>query len=109
MASENAAPSAPTPNQAHGCARRRRWRDSSENHAFRSKPPARVAGRPSRRFYMPSQERQPCEARLERVMGIEPTLVAWEATVLPLNYTRARTDSMQGMWRTARTAPIVEA
>jgi hypothetical protein len=26
---------------------------------------------------------------LERVMGIEPTLVAWEATVLPLNYTRA--------------------
>jgi hypothetical protein len=27
---------------------------------------------------------------LERVMGIEPTLVAWEATVLPLNYTRAR-------------------
>jgi hypothetical protein len=22
-------------------------------------------------------------------MGIEPTLVAWEATVLPLNYTRA--------------------
>ena len=30
---------------------------------------------------------QPFE--LERVMGIEPTLVAWEATVLPLNYTRA--------------------
>jgi hypothetical protein len=27
---------------------------------------------------------------LERVMGIEPTLVAWEATVLPLNYTRDR-------------------
>ena len=26
--------------------------------------------------------------RMERVMGIEPTLVAWEATVLPLNYTR---------------------
>ncbi len=26
----------------------------------------------------------------ERVMGIEPTLVAWEATVLPLNYTRVR-------------------
>ncbi len=33
--------------------------------------------------------KQPC--RLERVMGIEPTLVAWEATVLPLNYTRDRT------------------
>ena len=28
-------------------------------------------------------------------MGIEPTLVAWEATVLPLNYTRTGRDSMQ--------------
>ena len=26
---------------------------------------------------------------LERVMGIEPTYAAWEAAVLPLNYTRA--------------------
>ena len=25
---------------------------------------------------------------LERVVGIEPTLSAWEAEVLPLNYTR---------------------
>jgi hypothetical protein len=25
---------------------------------------------------------------LERVMGIEPTSSAWEAEVLPLNYTR---------------------
>ena len=25
---------------------------------------------------------------LERVMGIEPTTTAWEAVVLPLNYTR---------------------
>jgi hypothetical protein len=25
---------------------------------------------------------------MERVMGIEPTLFAWEAEVLPLNYTR---------------------
>jgi hypothetical protein len=25
---------------------------------------------------------------VERAMGIEPTLVAWEATVLPLNYAR---------------------
>ena len=25
-------------------------------------------------------------------MGIEPTLVAWEATVLPLNYTRVALD-----------------
>src|SRR5688500_18328781 len=27
---------------------------------------------------------------MERVMGIEPTLAAWEAAVLPLNYTRFR-------------------
>ena len=26
---------------------------------------------------------------LERVMGIEPTLSAWKAEVLPLNYTRS--------------------
>jgi hypothetical protein len=30
---------------------------------------------------------------VERVMGIEPTLAAWEAAVLPLNYTRDRFDS----------------
>ena len=29
------------------------------------------------------------KTELERVMGIEPTLAAWEAAVLPLNYTRA--------------------
>ena len=27
---------------------------------------------------------------VERVMGIEPTFSAWEADVLPLNYTRMR-------------------
>ncbi|MDF2837959.1 MAG: hypothetical protein K0Q63_3599 [Paenibacillus sp.] len=27
---------------------------------------------------------------LERVMGIEPTLLAWKAKVLPLNYTRKK-------------------
>jgi hypothetical protein len=30
----------------------------------------------------------PCVLGLERVMGIEPTFKAWEALVLPLNYTR---------------------
>ena len=29
---------------------------------------------------------------MERVMGIEPTLFAWEAKVLPLNYTREVAD-----------------
>jgi hypothetical protein len=27
---------------------------------------------------------------MERVMGIEPTYAAWEAAVLPLNYTREK-------------------
>jgi hypothetical protein len=29
---------------------------------------------------------------MERVMGIEPTLSAWKAEVLPLNYTRAKLE-----------------
>ena len=29
---------------------------------------------------------------MERVMGIEPTSSAWEAEVLPLNYTRREPD-----------------
>ncbi len=29
---------------------------------------------------------------LKRVMGIEPTLLAWKAKVLPLNYTRMIED-----------------
>ena len=37
---------------------------------------------------------------LERVMGIEPTLAAWEAAVLPLNYTR-RSRSILG-WKIAK-------
>ena len=31
---------------------------------------------------------RPWKVEVERVMGIEPTLEAWEAAVLPLNYTR---------------------
>jgi hypothetical protein len=30
------------------------------------------------------------EKALERVKGIEPSYEAWEAAVLPLNYTRAK-------------------
>ena len=30
-------------------------------------------------------------------MGIEPTLFAWEAKVLPLNYTRATPDYRSGL------------
>ena len=33
---------------------------------------------------------------MERVMGIEPTPSAWEAEVLPLNYTRVRASAVLG-------------
>ena len=36
---------------------------------------------------------------MERAMGIEPTLAAWEAAVLPLNYTR-----VMGKSKSARRA-----
>jgi hypothetical protein len=32
---------------------------------------------------------------LERVKGIEPSLLAWEAKVLPLNYTRINVNFNQ--------------
>ena len=35
--------------------------------------------------------------RIERVMGIEPTLSAWEAEVLPLNYTRIVSNIQSGI------------
>jgi hypothetical protein len=38
---------------------------------------------------------------MERVMGIEPTLFAWEAKVLPLNYTRVG-QIIGTAWRIAR-------
>ena len=37
-----------------------------------------------------------CAFRLERVTGIEPALSAWEADVLPLNYTRAHLHCFAG-------------
>ena len=37
----------------------------------------------------------PCDAELERVMGIEPTSKAWEAFVLPLNYTRKKSTLLR--------------
>ena len=37
--------------------------------------------------------------KMERVMGIEPTLSAWEAGVLPLNYTRKMAYSTTGLRR----------
>ena len=35
---------------------------------------------------------------VERVMGIEPTLPAWKAGVLPLNYTRIFLALIQSTW-----------
>ena len=39
----------------------------------------------------------PCAVGLERVMGIEPTFKAWEALVLPLNYTRTESFANQNL------------
>jgi hypothetical protein len=49
--------------------------------------PALGAG-PHKRAHSPSMGTGQRSPRMERVMGIEPTLAAWEAAVLPLNYTR---------------------
>src|SRR5690606_25410657 len=49
----------------------------------------------SYRLHGPSAELCRTE-NLERVMGIEPTSSAWEAEVLPLNYTRAGSLFMHG-------------
>ena len=40
----------------------------------------------------PARGRARQAVSLERVMGIEPTSSAWEAEVLPLNYTRESGD-----------------
>ena len=40
-------------------------------------------------------------SRMERVTGIEPALSAWEADVLPLNYTRRRADRHTAVARSA--------
>ncbi len=37
----------------------------------------------------PEEQALTCGFTVERVTGIEPALSAWEADVLPLNYTRA--------------------
>ena len=42
---------------------------------------------------------------LERVKGIEPSLSAWEADVLPLNYTRGLAHSTRSEVAAARSAP----
>ena len=41
---------------------------------------------------------------VERVMGIEPTLSAWEAEVLPLNYTRVGRHSSTGRCHASRVS-----
>ena len=44
--------------------------------------------------------------KMERVMGIEPTLSAWEAEVLPLNYTRRLMRSLPVVVREKRPIRI---
>src|SRR5215467_2703189 len=45
-----------------------------------------------------------CGFSLERVTGIEPALSAWEADVLPLNYTRAAPRLAPTSYRNKRPA-----
>jgi hypothetical protein len=44
----------------------------------------------------PKQKRPERGVCLERVKGIEPSYAAWEAAVLPLNYTRFGVDDSNG-------------
>jgi hypothetical protein len=43
---------------------------------------------------------------LERVTGIEPVPEAWEAAVLPLNYTRDRRQSLTNAPRSQLINPV---
>ena len=45
---------------------------------------------------------------MERVMGIEPTLSAWEAEVLPLNYTRRSRVKIIIQQRVWKQCPIIQ-
>lgn len=38
------------------------------------------------------ETRTACLSFLERLMGVEPTYAAWEAAVLPMNYSRVNVD-----------------
>ena len=92
---------APHPDRstAHAC---RHCRASGERHRKCAHALGRIADRcvashvdKVRRLWRFSgavQESRLANSRVERVMGIEPTLAAWEAAVLPLNYTRVRTS-----------------
>ena len=42
---------------------------------------------------------------LERETGIEPALVAWKATVLPLNYSRAAWNLVLALWDFRKLVP----
>ena len=45
---------------------------------------------------------------LERVMGIEPTLSAWKAGVLPLNYTRVFIGEVKVLHRLKTRSAIIQ-
>src|ERR1700735_4587725 len=44
--------------------------------------------------------------QVERVTGIEPALSAWEADVLPLNYTRTRAGRPVAAYRSGLRRPV---
>jgi hypothetical protein len=47
-------------------------------------------------------------SRMERVKGIEPSSVAWEATALPLSYTRVETLLYSKPKISIQSQPILE-
>ena len=44
---------------------------------------------------------------LERVMGIEPTSLAWEAGILPMNYTRIDFYSLSSLAQKCKNLQII--
>ena len=71
------------------------WRANQLRHRHHTSAPegTRTPGPLLRRQLLYPPELQ---ARMERVMGIEPTRPAWKAGILPLNYTRMGA-ALQGM------------
>ena len=76
-------PSMPTPLPSE---RVRQWMKMGAGRCMRSIVGGRIKGE-----------------EMERVKGIEPSYEAWEAAVLPLNYTRGPARILQRAWDHQRT------
>src|SRR5712691_12364877 len=65
---------------------------------------ARMPGHPGQEFSDEHSTNTLSVACVERVTGIEPALSAWEADVLPLNYTRE--SAVQLVAHSTQTVPV---